>query len=63
MVQSVSWSLYMLEDRDSVLSTDRSFCFRCSVQIDSDARLGAHPKGMENLSSRLKPPEFKADTL
>jgi len=51
----------MLEDRDSVLSRDRGFCFRCFVEIGSDTRKASHPKGMENLSLRLKPPELKAD--
>jgi len=61
MAQSVSWSLYMLEERDSVLSRDGGFCFRCFVQIGSDTRKDSHPKGMKNLSSMLKPPELKAD--
>ena len=61
MAQSASWPLYVLEDRDSVLSRDRGFCFRCFVQICSDTRKAARPKRMENLLSRLKQPAFKAD--
>jgi hypothetical protein len=47
MAQSASWSLYMLEDRDSILSRDRGFCLRCFVQIGFDTREVAHAKGME----------------
>jgi hypothetical protein len=52
----------MLEDRNSVLSRDRGFCFRCFVQIGFDTRQIGHPKVMENLSLRFKLPEFKADS-